>query len=52
MQHFELTSIGSVEPNKNYSQKNFDRLEGNLQKKLIKNMFCFPFSVWCVTLCV
>ena len=35
MQYFELTIIGSVEPNKNYSQKNLDRLEGNLQNKLM-----------------
>ena len=35
MKYFELSIIGSVEPNKNYSQQNLDRLEGNLQKKLM-----------------
>ena len=35
MQHFELTIIASVEPNKAYSQSNLDRLEGDFQKKLM-----------------
>ena len=35
MQYFDLTIIGSVEPGKNYTQKNLDRLEGMLQKKLM-----------------
>jgi hypothetical protein len=35
MKHFKLTVIASVEPGRTYSQHNLDRLEGELQKKLM-----------------
>ena len=35
MKHFELAVIASVEPGKTYSQQNLERLEGELQKKLM-----------------
>ena len=35
MQHFELTIIASVEPNKPWTQSRLDNLERRLQKQLM-----------------
>ena len=40
MKHFELTIIGSVEPNKPWTQANLDKLEAKFQK----NMMCMDYN--------
>ena len=41
MQHFELTIIASVEPNKPWTQSRLDNLERRVQKQLIANSYSY-----------